>query len=104
MIIIYSFSCLIGYTNFNVSVIKDCFFLNSETSWFIKAYIGLYIISPALNACIEKLSKVLKAGDFELADGSVTNRKLANGIGIINAGTEEPQDTDHVLLWLDYKK
>lgn len=63
-----------------------------------------YVSEETLDYVIEKLSKVLKAGDFELADGSVTNRKLANGIGIINAGTEEPQDTDHVLLWLDYKK
>lgn len=46
-----------GRVPFDLAGIKHCFFLAPGTVWFVKAYIGLYILAPVLNTFIEKASK-----------------------------------------------
>ena len=43
-------------TTFSVKGFLSCFCL-TRGNWFIQAYVGLYILSPVLNAYIEKESK-----------------------------------------------
>lgn len=53
---IYVVMLFVGESSFNLINISRCFFL-TDWDWFVKAYMGLYIISPALNALVEKASK-----------------------------------------------
>lgn len=46
---IYIVCLIFGKAEFNLKNIAGCFFL-LKWNWFIKAYIGLYILSPILNA------------------------------------------------------
>lgn len=49
---IYIVCIITGLANFSIRGIAECFFLTSNY-WFIKAYIGLYIFAPMINAFIE---------------------------------------------------
>lgn len=53
---IYVIMLATGQVAFNIKDIRDCFCLTNNY-WFIKAYIGLYILSPILNLFAEKSSK-----------------------------------------------
>lgn len=53
---IYCVTLIIGIDTFNLTGLAQVFFL-SKWDWFIKAYIGLYIIAPALNALVEKTTQ-----------------------------------------------
>lgn len=47
---------VIGATDFSFQTIKDLLYL-SEVGWFFKSYLLLFLMAPALNAFIEKVSK-----------------------------------------------
>lgn len=49
MIGIYLLSLIIGKAHFSITGVLECLALTSS-NWFIKAYIGLYILSPILNS------------------------------------------------------
>ena len=53
---IYAIMLLWGKAQLSLLDISRCFYL-TPWDWFVKAYIGLYIIAPALNALAEKFSK-----------------------------------------------
>jgi len=53
---IYAVMLLLDKSSLNLLNISRCFFFTSY-DWFVKAYIGLYIIAPALNAFTEKATK-----------------------------------------------
>lgn len=53
---IYAVMLALGKASFSLTDISRCFFF-TQWDWFVKAYIGLYIIAPALNALVEKASK-----------------------------------------------
>lgn len=53
---IYAVMLLTGQVQFSAKGLAECLVL-TESSWFIRAYIGLYILSPILNAFIEKSTK-----------------------------------------------
>lgn len=55
-ILVYGMMLLLGITHLSVKGIAECFAL-TKANWFIKAYIGLYILSPILNAYLESKSK-----------------------------------------------
>lgn len=58
---IYAVFLFTGNATFNARDIKVCLTLTDEY-WFVMAYIGLYILSPVLNAFVEKATK----RDFQL--------------------------------------
>lgn len=53
---IYAFLLCTGLADLSIDGILGCLCLTSR-NWFIKAYIALYILSPLLNAFLEKASK-----------------------------------------------
>ncbi len=53
---IYVVFLLTGNATLNAHDIKVCLTLTEEY-WFVMAYIGLYVLSPVLNAFVEKASK-----------------------------------------------
>ncbi len=53
---IYAVFLFTGHATLNAHDIKVCLTLTEEY-WFVMAYIGLYILSPVLNAFVEKASK-----------------------------------------------
>lgn len=53
---IYFFAILTNIETFSLSGIKKCLML-TENVWFVKSYLGLYILSPALNLFSEKTDK-----------------------------------------------
>ncbi len=53
---IYVLCLLFGIADLSLRNVAGCFFL-LKWNWFIKAYIGLYILSPLMNAFVEKSSK-----------------------------------------------
>lgn len=53
-ILVYIFAIILGYSTFSVDTALRTIKLN----WFIDAYLLLYIISPILNAYIEKVSSI----------------------------------------------
>ena len=53
---IYAVFLLTGNATLNAHDIKVCL-TQTEEYWFVMAYIGLYILSPVLNAFVEKASK-----------------------------------------------
>lgn len=53
---IYLFSVLFRVREFSFEGIADCLLL-TDNGWFIKAYLGLYLLSPALNAFVDNSSK-----------------------------------------------
>lgn len=50
---IYAFALLTGIETFTISGLKSCLML-TENVWFVKSYLGLYILAPALNLFTEK--------------------------------------------------
>ncbi|MCQ4913693.1 acyltransferase family protein [Bacteroides nordii] len=55
MVLVYAACIGLGITSFSIEGIKACLMLTTDF-WFIKAYIGLFLLSPFLNAYIEKTS------------------------------------------------
>lgn len=53
---IYIIFIIAGRAQFNMLDVSRCLYF-TNWDWFVKAYIGLYIIAPALNALVEKISK-----------------------------------------------
>lgn len=53
---IYVVTCIIGISHLSVNGILGCI-VATELNWFIKAYLVLYIMSPALNSLVEHSSK-----------------------------------------------
>lgn len=53
---IYLLQCVLGGGVLNFSGIAKCFVLTSKDDWFIKAYIGLYVVSPILNVFLHSSS------------------------------------------------
>lgn len=53
---IYVVFLVFGWRDLSWDGIKECFFLKGS-GWFIKAYIGLYILSPILNAFVKQSSE-----------------------------------------------
>jgi len=53
---IYVLALTLGIRSLQIRGIMDCFLFN-DMNWFIRAYILLFIISPILNAFVEKASK-----------------------------------------------
>lgn len=53
---IYFVMILLGRATLSFRGITDCFLLNID-GWFIKAYLALLILSPVLNAFVEKASR-----------------------------------------------
>ena len=53
---IYAVCILAGIDKFSMYGIRKCLML-SENLWFVKCYLGLYILAPALNIFIEKANK-----------------------------------------------
>lgn len=51
----YLFLLLLGSASFNIHNLMQCMCL-SKSCWFIISYIGLYILSPVLNAFLDKSS------------------------------------------------
>lgn len=54
--LLYAFGLMFGLTSLSIRGIMDCLLFN-EMNWFIRAYILLFIISPILNAFVEKATK-----------------------------------------------
>lgn len=53
--ITYIFALLTGICHFSLTGIRQCLLLDSSL-WFVKAYIGLYILSPVLNSFSDSAS------------------------------------------------
>lgn len=53
---IYAFMLFTGHAKISFLDISRCFYFTTY-DWFVKSYIGLYIIAPALNALVEKTTK-----------------------------------------------
>lgn len=53
---VYAIFCMAGLTDFSVTGLGVMMFFGKEEFWFVKAYTGLYLLSPLLNAFIEKSS------------------------------------------------
>lgn len=54
---IYAVMVITGLTESSKSSLAGCFFVNEKYYWFVKAYILLYILAPALNFFVEKSGK-----------------------------------------------
>ena len=53
---IYTFTILIGIEPLSISGIKRCLMLTNNV-WFVKCYLGMFIMAPILNAFVEKTDK-----------------------------------------------
>lgn len=53
---IYTFTILIGIEPLSISGIKRCLMLTNNV-WFVKCYLGMFIMAPILNAFVKKLTK-----------------------------------------------
>lgn len=53
---IYAILLATGYAQFSLKGIAGCLCL-TQANWFIRAYVGLYILAPLLNLFMEKSSK-----------------------------------------------
>lgn len=53
---IFIIGVVLGLTQFSFKSLASCFLFTSG-NWFIKSYIGLYILAPVLNMFIDKASK-----------------------------------------------
>ena len=56
LLVIYLIYILLGWDTINVRSLSKCFIVGHEF-WFIKAYLGLLILSPALNAFVNNVSE-----------------------------------------------
>ena len=54
--LLYFIFILFGFNTLNIEDIRRCLLLSPDAQWFIISYIGLYVLSPVLNAFIEKAS------------------------------------------------
>ena len=53
---IYTFTVLIGIEPLSIGGIKKCLMLTNNV-WFVKCYLGMFIMAPILNAFVEKTDK-----------------------------------------------
>lgn len=58
---IYLIMLITGRSTLTIRAIAECFSI-TPINWFIKSYIGLYIVSPILNAFIDKASRLQFTG------------------------------------------
>lgn len=81
---IYIIALLFGISGFSKSAILDVFFL-SDSDWFVKSYIGLYIISPILNIYCKEADKrtqeyvLLSFFVFQTVFGMTNTAKFISG-------------------------
>ena len=54
---IYAVGLLSGSVSLSAKGVASCLTLSSGYNWFIRAYLGLYVLSPILNAFLEHCSK-----------------------------------------------
>lgn len=54
---IYAIGLLSGYVPLSAKGVASCLTLSSGYNWFIRAYLGLYILSPILNTFLQHCSK-----------------------------------------------
>ncbi|EGJ72051.1 putative transmembrane protein [Bacteroides coprosuis DSM 18011] len=54
---IYVVVVIIGIRDLSIKGLAECLVL-TKSNWFIKAYIGLYLLSPVLNSFVEKADKL----------------------------------------------
>ena len=54
---IYAVGLLSGYVPLSAKGVASCLTISSGYNWFIRAYLGLYVLSPILNAFLEHCSK-----------------------------------------------
>lgn len=54
---VYAVFVMAGLTDFSVTGLGVMCFFGKDEFWFVKAYIGLYILSPLLNAFVEMASR-----------------------------------------------
>lgn len=60
LLLIYLIYIILGWDTLNLHSLSECFIVGHEF-WFIKAYLGLLILSPVLNAFVNNVSeKVLR--------------------------------------------
>lgn len=55
---IYAVCLAFGLADFSLRGVAGCFALLRQNYWFIKAYVGLYIMAPVLNAYVEHATKL----------------------------------------------
>lgn len=82
---IYLLLLFFGDVQLSINGIKGCFALNEQNNWFIRAYIGLYIVSPVLNSFIENASRnkvkifLISFFAFQTIYGFIVNTSIFNG-------------------------
>lgn len=54
--LMYLIGLFLGIAKLSVEGILECVFM-SDNAWFVKSYIGLYILAPILNAYTEKVTR-----------------------------------------------
>ena len=54
---IYAVGLLSGYVSLSAKGVASCLTLSSGYNWFIRAYLGLYVLSPILNTFLQHCSK-----------------------------------------------
>lgn len=54
---IYVVLLITGLTTLSLHGLTTCLYLTKDMGWFVKAYLGLYILSPVLNAFVEKATR-----------------------------------------------
>lgn len=83
---IYAVLVLLGEQEFNANGIYRCLML-SENAWFIKAYLGMYILAPAINEMIKHLTaKQIKAIIITFFVFQTIYGWISDGAGYINKG------------------
>lgn len=56
-ILLYAIAVISGHSSVSFKGLMECLYL-TPLNWFVKAYLALYIVSPVLNAFIEKTSEL----------------------------------------------
>ncbi len=83
---IYAVTLISGETTLTIKGIAQCL-LMTQLNWFIKAYIGLYIIAPILNTFVENSNKTqLKYVIIGFYIFQTLYGWLSNGASFFNAG------------------
>lgn len=54
---IYAVGVLSGYVPLTAKGVASCLTISSGYNWFIRAYLGLYVLSPILNTFLERCTK-----------------------------------------------
>lgn len=54
--LMYAIGLCLGYATLNKTEVLECVFMRGN-AWFVKSYLGLYILAPVLNAFVERVSE-----------------------------------------------